>query len=185
MPIPEWVPDDIRVYLKHTETGRTLREVARAEGKHASTILRHVRRVETKRDDPLIDAALHVLGHRISCHNKINHEGILNMLHTPPSKLIIDETKLEKEAHRILRRLCETSAFLIIANGMEKAAVMRESIPGKPVRTAVLSRDIAQAFALKGLDRKLSQRQGDILPDHGRGESCVKAVAGRRDGIKT
>ncbi|MCC6000476.1 MAG: hypothetical protein JJU19_06360 [Pararhodobacter sp.] len=55
---PEWVPAAVRVYLTHTESGRSLRQIAREQGMHASTVLRQVRRFENRRDDPLIDCAL-------------------------------------------------------------------------------------------------------------------------------
>ena len=59
--MPQWVPDSVRRYLAHTETGLSIRELARREGCHASTVLRQVRRTEARRDDALVDAALHML----------------------------------------------------------------------------------------------------------------------------
>lgn len=56
--LPDWVPSAVRIYLAHTEGGRSLRDIARCEGVHASTVLRQVRRFESRRDDPLIDCAL-------------------------------------------------------------------------------------------------------------------------------
>lgn len=61
---PAWLPDDARLYLAHVEDGVPLRQLARAEGCHASTILRRVRRTETRREDPLVDAALNRLVRR-------------------------------------------------------------------------------------------------------------------------
>jgi hypothetical protein len=64
--------------------------------------------------------------------------------------------KIEREARRILRRLCEKGAFLAVAPNMEKAVVLREVVPGKQNRIAVVEREIAHAFALKdwiGCDR--------------------------------
>ena len=58
VPVPDWVPHEARVYLAHTEQGCSMREIARSAGCHASTVLRHVRRVETRRDDLLVDEAL-------------------------------------------------------------------------------------------------------------------------------
>ena len=56
--LPDWVPPAVRLYLRHTEHGRSLRQIAREEGVHASTVLRQVRRFENRRDDPLFDGAL-------------------------------------------------------------------------------------------------------------------------------
>ncbi len=59
--LPAWIPDAVRLYLDHTETGLSLRAIARRDGRHASTILRQVRRYEGRRDDPLLDEALESL----------------------------------------------------------------------------------------------------------------------------
>ncbi len=59
------------------------------------------------------------------------------------------DKEVTREARRILRRLCEKNAFLAIAKDMEKAVVLRETVPGKHTRTAVVDRDIAHHFALQ------------------------------------
>lgn len=61
----------------------------------------------------------------------------------------LTEEDIEREARRILRRLCETGAYLLIAPQMEVAAVFKETVPGRPTRIAVADRRYAQAFALK------------------------------------
>lgn len=50
--------EDLRLYLRHVEGGETIRSLAREIGCHASTILRRIRRIEARRDDPVIDQAL-------------------------------------------------------------------------------------------------------------------------------
>ena len=60
--VPEWIPEEVKRYLAHTENGRSIRSLAREAGCHASTILRQIRRYETRRDDPLVDFALNRLG---------------------------------------------------------------------------------------------------------------------------
>ncbi|MEM9269607.1 MAG: DUF6456 domain-containing protein, partial [Pseudomonadota bacterium] len=69
-----------------------------------------------------------------------------------------------KEAKRILRRLCESTAFLAVAPEMEKAVVMRETVPGAPHRIAVVDRDMAHRFAL--LDWIACQQAGRISKYH-------------------
>ncbi|WP_232823085.1 DUF6456 domain-containing protein [Oceanibium sediminis] len=59
------------------------------------------------------------------------------------------DQKVTREARRILRRLCETGAFLAVSDAMERAVVLRETAPGRHTRTAVVDRDIAHQFALK------------------------------------
>lgn len=63
--------------------------------------------------------------------------------------LVDSEEEVAREARRILRRLCESTAFLLVSPEMEKAAVFRETVPGRRTRTAVVDREIAQVFALK------------------------------------
>jgi len=60
--LPNWVPIPAQIYLAHTHAGLPIRALARLSGCHASTILRQIRKVETRRDDPLVDAVLHQLG---------------------------------------------------------------------------------------------------------------------------
>lgn len=59
------------------------------------------------------------------------------------------DERIGREARRILRRLCEKGAFLAVAPNMEKAVVLREVVPGKQNRIAVVDRDVAHAFALQ------------------------------------
>lgn len=59
------------------------------------------------------------------------------------------DPRVEREARRILRRLCEKGAFLAVAPNMEKAVVLREVVPGRQNRIAVVDRDVAHAFALQ------------------------------------
>lgn len=66
----------------------------------------------------------------------------------PPSATLIDDATLTKEAKRVLRRLCETDAFLAVGQGMSQAVVLRET-GDAPTRTATLPRNVAQAFVLK------------------------------------
>ena len=55
-----------------------------------------------------------------------------------------DAATILREARRILRRLCEPGAVLAVAPDMDKAVVLKGT-----VRTAVVDRAVAQAFALK------------------------------------
>ena len=62
MPVPGWVPPAARRYIAHTEHGLAIRQLARAAGCHASTVLRQIRNLESRRDDLLVDEALRRLG---------------------------------------------------------------------------------------------------------------------------
>ncbi|WP_439148851.1 DUF6456 domain-containing protein [Sulfitobacter sp.] len=146
--IPNWVPTEARHYLSHVEMGRPIRALARSADCHASTILRQIRKIETRRDDPLVDDALETLG-RVSRNKMIINKDKMPMTQAEKPSMPDDET-LTREGRRILRRLCETGAVLAIAAEMEKAVVVRDGAGGASTRTAVVDRPIAQAMALKG-----------------------------------
>lgn len=148
--VPGWLPDLVRNYLDHAREGVSLREIARREGMHASTVLRQVRRLENRRDDPLIDAALDHLGTAADAPTAPQQKDEPKMT-APirPDAMLTDAATLAREGRRILRRLAEPGAMLAIAPDMEKAAVLREFPDGRSTRTAVVDRKVAQAFALK------------------------------------
>jgi len=151
--LPDWLPQAVRHYLDHTEEGTSLRELARREGLHASTILRQVRRFENRREDPLMDEALSAVSRRflrqsdvparkddapMSVHPRLTGPG--------DAPEICDEQALLREG---MRRLAEPNAVMAIAPDLEKAVVIRDLPDGKSLRTAVLERSVAHAFALK------------------------------------
>lgn len=144
--LPDWLPDAVRLYLDHTEEGQSLRSLARRDGLHASTVLRHVRRCELRRDDPLVDEALTCLKQSLQPEKA----SIMHISEQMTGKSPLpNDALIAQEAMRVLRRLAETGAFLAIAPDMDKAAVMRAFPDGRVMRMAVLDRTIAQAFALK------------------------------------
>ncbi|WP_290747793.1 DUF6456 domain-containing protein [Amaricoccus sp.] len=152
--MPTWLPDAAAVYLAHTAGGVPIRALARAKGCHASTILRQVRRVEAWRDDPLVDEALERLGRTQPLRADVTtNEELSLMSHQALRSGAQQEdpaaARIDREARRILRRLCEKGAFLAVAPTMEKAVVLREVVPGKQNRIAVVDRDVAHAFALQ------------------------------------
>jgi hypothetical protein len=150
--LPLWVPEDIRLYLRHTRDGLSLRELARREGQNASTVLRKVRRMEERRDDPLLDGALNALIPENSAFDQAAPQQESLQMSAPlrPAALLPDDATLESEARRILRRMSEPGAVLAFATDFDKAAVLREFPDGRVMRTAVMDRIMAQAFVLKG-----------------------------------
>lgn len=148
--IPDWVPDDVRRYLAHTEEGQSIRALARAAGCHASTILRQVRRCETRREDMLVDLAIDRMasGCILDVSDLEQDRGSTGMIPANTDTLPDTET-IEREAPRLLRRLNEPGACLAIAKDMAKAVVVRENKNGDAIRTAVADRPIAEAMALK------------------------------------
>ncbi len=157
---PGWVPEGARRYLAHTENGKSIRELARDAGCHASTVLRQIRRMETRRDDPLVDAALAKLAatriqpvpEPAAAARSAGASTKDTATMTLPARRADeapDARTLNREGMRILRRLCESGAVLAVAEDMDKAVVVRDSEGGAGTRTAVVDSAIAQAMALK------------------------------------
>lgn len=149
--VPAWVPEGAQRYLAHTEAGRSIRDLARSAGCHASTILRQIRRIEMRRDDPLVDAALQSLAetHFPGAGNEAASGPLFSVGDDPHRIPNAEDEAFEREALRVLRRLCETGAVLAVAEDMEKAVVVRDSGEGGTTRTAVVDCKTAQALALK------------------------------------
>lgn len=150
--LPAWVPDAAQHYLAHTEAGLPIRELARKSGCHASTVLRQIRRFETRRDDPLIDAALRKLGAGLV--RRSSSTALAEQKEYVPMQAVAqdqgpDTQTLTQDAQRILRRLCETGAVLAVAVDMDKAVVVRDGVQGASTRTAVVDRKVAEAMALQ------------------------------------
>lgn len=130
-------------YLAHTEGGVSLRALARQSGVHASTVMRQIRRVEAKRDDPLVDAFLHDLGQLWTQKTKLGKTSVT--IHTSLPK--VDPKAIrqaEAETLRVLRRLCERGNFLAVTPGLEKAVIMNQSDGGEQKRVAILDCTLAQ-----------------------------------------
>lgn len=127
---------DAALYLAHTGFGAGIRRLADAAGAHPSTVSRAIRRVESRRDDPLFD--------RIVTGMEAPAElACAAAPATPPSEPPLPPDELRRAARRYLRRLSEPGAFLIIAPGAEKAGIFctanghRRSIAMPPVGIAV------------------------------------------------
>ena len=148
---PPWLPLGLKLYLDHTEDGLSIRALARDRGCHPSTVLRQIRRQESRRDDPLLDTALERLAAAARRSGNETHEDESNMSAQArmPENAVPEEARINAEARRILRRLAEPDAVMAISPGMDKAVVVRETAEGRPVRTGVLDRAVAEAFAVK------------------------------------
>ncbi|OCX63140.1 hypothetical protein BFP70_13100 [Thioclava sp. SK-1] len=141
--LPTWLPGHARLYVRHIDEGVSLRALARDEGCHPSTILRRIRRIEEQRDDPLVDQMLEKLRRPNAPKHSagaMHRQGELGQ----GAQITITEARLQQEARRILRRLIEPGALMIVATDMDKAVILRGT-----VRIAVLERDVAQAFAVQ------------------------------------
>lgn len=148
--IPAWVPEAVQRYLTHTEAGLPIREVARRSGCHASTVLRQIRKIEVRRDDPLVDRALQALSSEFF-HGTLSHCAKETITMGENSAITLqnhDTPDLERQTLRILRRLCETGAVLAVAEGMQTAVVVRETQGGATSKTASVSAEFVSVLAL-------------------------------------
>lgn len=124
---------DVGLYLAHVCAGLSLRGLAKASAKHPSTVLRAVRRIEARRDDPLFNAVLNDLEALVpgALDGPAMEDTALN---TPRIVASCDSPDqgpaVEKEARRILRRLNEPRAFLALARGAKIACVFRKADTG-------------------------------------------------------
>ncbi|WP_239031810.1 DUF6456 domain-containing protein [Paroceanicella profunda] len=144
-------PAAVLVYLAHTVSGLSMRELSRRLGVHPSTVHRQVRRIEEKRDDPLFDEALAGLDLRFKAGEEPGtilkeHPAMLQRKHVD---LPESDAEIQREARRILRRLGESGAFLAVAPEAELAVVFRETVPGCHRQTATVRREVARQFALR------------------------------------
>jgi len=116
---------------------------------HASTVLRQIRRVEIKRDDPLIDEALTHLGAMISAAQTTGRTQEDTSAEPHDEKAALSEGTLRLTAKDILLELSEVGTVLAFAKDMEKAVVVRDLPNGRVQRGTAVDRSIAQAMALK------------------------------------
>ncbi len=153
--VPGWVPVEARRYLAHTEQGRPIRELARLAGCHASTVLRQIRNVESRRDDLLVDEALRRLGDgwpvfmrrgstRFSSKDSHDMQNVIS------PEISLNEDSLKRDAAPVLSHLCLPATVLAVARDMDRAVVVRDGPHGDTHRLAVVDRPVAQAMALKG-----------------------------------
>ncbi|KRW94563.1 DUF6456 domain-containing protein [Paracoccus sp. MKU1] len=151
---------DLKLYLRHVEGGETIRSLAREAGCHASTILRRIRRFEARRDDPLVDRAVE----RAADRGK-------GAVPVAPGQTGM------KQITRILRRLAEPGAQLVVADGMDKAIVVRDDI-----RTAILDRELAEHMAIRAWVQLLGQGRLSRYAISGQGREALRALLAARRG---
>ncbi len=126
---------DAALYLAHAVHGISMRGLAAHLDCQPSTVMRAVRRVEQRRDDPLVDVLFDDL-EALLCTDDgadgLRMETALTQLrpNSPASDAPASDKQVEREAKRILRRMCEPGAFLALAKGAEVACVFRKGRDG-------------------------------------------------------
>ena len=149
--LPPWLPEAVRSYIGHIEDGLSLRELARSRGCAASTVLRQVRRYENRRDDPLIDGGLAALGRGRGRRTTAPARKEPDTMSAPirPTSMQAEDPATLSEMRRVLRRLAEPGATLIVAPDMDMAVILRAMPDGQQVRTGVVERATAETYALR------------------------------------
>ena len=151
---------DLRLYLRHVEGGESIRSLAREAGCHASTILRRIRRFEARRDDPLVDRAV----------ERASGAEAAGKAHPAPSNIGM------RQISRVLRRLAEPGAQMVVADGMEKAIIVRDDI-----RTAILDRELAEHMAMRAWVQQIGQGRVSRYAISAQGREALRtALAARR-----
>lgn len=87
--------DIVAVYVEHVIHGKPLRQIARERDAHPSTVMRQVRRAESWNEDPLQSEALSVAIRNVN-----------------------NSTAGDSEALRVLRRLAEKDAVLVVSTSL-------------------------------------------------------------------
>lgn len=128
---PGWVPVATRNYLAHVESGQSIRALAKAADVHPSTILRRVRRVESLRDDPLLDAALR------------------RVVGDADRSEVAEDDPLLRQAAPTLRQLLDQDSSLLVSRDMDKALVVRTGRKGQARNLAIIDRSLAEEMALR------------------------------------
>lgn len=147
---PDWVPDPVRRYLYHTGQGEGIRTLARRDSSHASTVSRQVRQVELDRDDSIIDDALIWLSDcmtSIDANGETNCPGLTGEL-SPAVQA--DFRAVTRDIPIVLRRLAHAGAVLALAEGMDRAVIVRDSDGDQVHRLGVVDRPVIYALALNG-----------------------------------
>ena len=162
----------------------SLRALARRKGCAASTVMRQVRRYENRRDDPLVDEALAAAWARpCPAPYPVPRKGECPTCQprSAPTRIVMDDATIAREARRILRRLAEPGcgAGHRARHGKGGGAARpagrahRAHRGGGPRRGAGLRAE--------GLDRLPQARAGCELRDHGGRARRAEALAATVD----
>lgn len=145
---PEWVPENVRRYVTHTNAGDSIRAVARDDESCASTVLRQVRQIEASREDSLVDeglAWLIDLYERSSARPDRPGDHLVTALDKARDQ---DLDAVTREIPASLRRLAQPGVVLALAAGMDRAVIVRDREDGEAHRLGVIDRPVAYALAV-------------------------------------
>ena len=172
---------EVAIYLAHTEGGESLRSLASATGTHPSTMMRAVRRVEARREDPLVEglfSRLQPTSSEVPTSSDADpantDQAPVLAVGDPDARLPREE--LEREARRYLRRLCEPGAFLLVTPDARKGGIFcKANGHAKPI--AMIPVSVAVEFLREGwirqAQRGASSTRYRVTED---GRSCLRRL---------
>ena len=143
LPIAGAAQKGLSNYLAHAVHGVSIRSLAKTQGVHPSTVLRRVRKVELKRDDPLVDQAI----------DQLSASHPLYLKTSGASRMLPDTSHPKSDSHtqnliRYLTKLEASGAFLAVASDLEDAAIFQILDDGEIRQALVLGRSDAMVLAL-------------------------------------
>lgn len=163
--MPVWVPHAVKLYLSHTEHGHFIRSFALSSGVHPYTVSRSVRKIETLRDDPLIDRAVQELSKYCLASAPLRLEDKPMSYHNPAPNPLCYPAALDAPSITALRYLAPKNNVLALAQGLEVAVIVREAAEGQVEKLGTLDR--AQAMAMTMQDwLKCDDPQARIMRFH-------------------
>ena len=104
-------------YILNKVHGKPMREIARATGVHASTVMRHVRKIENNAEDPKIQAFI-----------RAAEAAPMDMGHS-----------VAAEIARAKKALRTTGAVFVVSKGMKRAVVLHPTCEGDFKQATVIS----------------------------------------------
>ncbi|MCK8484099.1 DUF6456 domain-containing protein [Aliiroseovarius sp. S2029] len=145
-----WLPDEVHLYLKHTEKGTSIRSLARDMGVHASTVMRQVRKTEARRDDPLVDALLTRLGAGV-------RDGQADLDPADHRQDDTMEDPVSPHMMRLLRAMMKDRAVMVVSQGVDTAVVLAARDDGDPATLAKGPTEVVEVMALRGWIEGITQ----------------------------
>lgn len=174
-------------YLAHVRLGLSIRALADYDHLAPSTVSRQFQKIEKCRDDRFYDCFLNKLENSLidpnQGHVPENRREIENMIHERQIKKI-SNAKLEAEARRVLRRMSERNAFLLLSSELDNAAVFRQEKDGSLHRLTVTGRAAAEEFLLRDWIEGKTENKVARYMITSRGKNALKRLVHREQALK-
>ena len=134
---PQWFAKAVHSYGLIKDGAHTIRSLAREKNCHPSTILRQTRKIERLADTKAVQQALHRL--RTSEDEMLQYSSALGMC------------SAAAELQKLLHFLEAPDCFVVMAENLPKAVIIREHSGSGPKQIGIVSAETAQAAAMQGL----------------------------------